>query len=613
MQDKLNLKSINELLGEDFYIRYYQRGYRWSSQQVKDLLNDIWSFANQKRIKEEEFYCLQPIVIKEAQWKEQSSLIKQDQAQLIDGWEVIDGQQRLTTIRIIIGYLAKDFLKVDNLVEDYGKDFFTLSYETRPGSEEFLKNIKNDASNIDFYHMSEAYNTVKEWFTNGINVKDRSDRDKFLRTILGKKQDESSVQVIWYNVDEDASSIELFRRLNMGKIPLTNSELIKALFLSSSSFENEDDAIKKKFKISLLWDKMEQKLSDKDFWAFITNTKQSEYANKIEILFDMISDKKEGEIDHLFTFLHFLNESKDEDKSLWELWLSIEQYYETLSEWYTNKNLYHKIGYLITIGENLQKLIRKSLNDRKDDFESYLDESIKKSIDVDIEDLSYENSRDYKNIEKILLLFNVESIRSNKSISEFYPFKFHKDQDWSLEHIHAQNSEGLDRTKKDSWILWLSDHKSLMTEIIEETDDNKKNQEFIHLINEINLLDKDKITWEKFNSVSMNIISHFSEGSGTSSEDIHNISNLALISQMDNSVLNNSVFEVKRREIIRMDKEGQYIPICTRRVFLKYYNPKPSTEHYYFWGSEDRKNYLNEIIEVLGNANYLQQNNTEGI
>lgn len=600
MSEQLKFKSINQLLGEHFFIPYYQRGYRWTSQQVSDLLNDIWTFANKRRTKEIEFYCLQPIVIKAKSWEETG--------ETKNGWEVVDGQQRLTTIFIILSYLAKEFLKVESLVEDYGKDIFSVRYETRPNSEVFLKSITDDRSNIDYYHMAEAYNTVRDWFKSGEYVKDRSDRDKFLRTILGKIDDESSVQIIWYEVDQEANSLDLFTRLNIGKIPLTNSELIKALFLSSSSFQNENDAERMKFEISLLWDEMEQKLSELDFWAFASNENQSTYSNKIELLFNMISGKRSNEIDPLYTFIHFFNRSKNGNTSLWNLWLQIEKYYQTLCEWYKQKNLYHKIGYLITIGEDLRQLIESSLNSKKNAFENHLDRLIRKSVNFDIAGLSYEKNGDYKKIERVLLLFNVESIRSNESITEFYPFKFHKSTSWSLEHIHAQNSEGLDKNKKEPWLLWLSYHKDLIQEVIEEARDSEKISVLNSLIAEIDALDQDKITWEKFSSLSGRIAKPFSDEQNGLHEDAHSISNLALIGQAYNSALNNSVFEVKRRAIIKMDREGKYIPICTRRVFLKYYNPKPSTEHYYFWGHEDRKNYMSEIVRVLKTSNFLSHN-----
>jgi len=591
MSEQLNFKSINTLLGEHFFIPYYQRGYRWTEQQVSDLLNDIWSFTNKKRIKDNEFYCLQPVVIKAKFWQENSNLIS--------GWEVVDGQQRLTTIYIILLYLAKEFLKVDSLVEEYGKELFSIQSETRPMSETFLKDITDDKSNIDSYHMSEAYKTVREWFKNQKFVKDRSDRDKFLRTILGKETDEASVQIIWYEVIESVNGRELFTRLNIGKIALTSSELIKALFLSSSSFANEQYGEKMKLEISLLWDEMEQRLSEPDFWAFVTNAKQSLYANKIELIFDMIADKSSDVIDPLYTFIYFFNQTKENQKSLWEMWLKIEKYYATLQEWYKNKNLYHKVGYLIAVGKNLKQLIDKSLIDKKNYFEEDLDKKISNSVNIEIEELSYDKNGDHKEIENTLLLFNVESIRTNDAISEFYPFRFHKSINWSLEHIHAQNSEGLDKNKRDQWLSWLDSHRKLLDEVAGETKDSNKIMLFMNLIDEIKILDRDKLTWEQFVKLSEKITKHFSEDSEDVGDEMHGIANLALIGQAQNAALNNSVFEVKRREIIRMDKEGKYIPICTRRVFLKYYNSKPSSEHYYFWSHEDRKNYLAEIKRVL--------------
>ncbi|MFT2011575.1 DUF262 domain-containing protein [Pontibacter sp. 13R65] len=599
MTDKLILKTINELLGYDFYIPFYQRGYRWTSQQVNDLLNDIWAFA-EKKDKSSGFYCLQPIVVKQKQWQEAD--------QTMDGWEVIDGQQRLTTIYIVLSYLTKEFLKTDTLLEDYGKEAYTLRYETRPKSELFLKNITEDNSNIDYHHIWAAYDTVKTWFTNGENTKDRTDKNKFLDTLLGKKDDERSVQVIWYKVEPAVNSIELFTRLNIGKIPLTNAELIKALFLSTSSFENEspEDCIRRKMEISQIWDDIEQKLSDEHFWSFITNEKQNKYSTKIELLFDSIAGKKESEIDPLFTFLYFLKKSKDRSQSLWDLWLSIEQYYLTLCQWYKEKNLYHKIGYLISVGEDMGDLIQLSMNLMKNKFEIELDERIKARINkVAIEDLNYENKKHYKPIENLLLLFNVESIRSNDNIMEYYPFKFHKNRQWSLEHIHAQNSESLDKTKKESWFKWLNYHATLIEELVSEEQNDQVREDWETLLEEIKQSNNEKLTWDRFAAISKKIIDKFSDNSESHSDDLHSISNLALLSQPDNAALNNSVFEVKRREIINMDKNGNYIPLCTRRAFLKYYNNKPSTQQYYFWGSEDRNNYFKEIKDVL--KNYIEQ------
>lgn len=48
MSKNLELKSISELLDKNFFIPAYQRGYRWSSRQVEDLLEDIMEFARKK-------------------------------------------------------------------------------------------------------------------------------------------------------------------------------------------------------------------------------------------------------------------------------------------------------------------------------------------------------------------------------------------------------------------------------------------------------------------------------------------------------------------------------------------------------------------------------------
>ena len=111
-ENKIELKSVNELLGMKFFIPSYQRGYRWTDQQVKDLLNDIWEFS-QKKKQEFEFYSLQPLVIKRKDDDvlgriKNANSIEEVETLLKGSWEVIDGQQRLTTILIILSELNKN-------------------------------------------------------------------------------------------------------------------------------------------------------------------------------------------------------------------------------------------------------------------------------------------------------------------------------------------------------------------------------------------------------------------------------------------------------------------------------------------------------------------------
>lgn len=578
---ELNLRTINSLLGESFFVPKYQRGYRWTDRNVNDLLDDIMSYA--KAINHPgKFYCLQPLAVQEKAGQ----------------WRVIDGQQRLTTIFIIIRYLMKEHLKVGNLKEDYGNDLYSITYETRKGSEHFLNEISSsDEINkdyIDYYYMSKAYQTVKEWFSDVSKV-DRNDRHAFLSALLGKEGDRCSVQVIWYETDPTEKEEDLFSRLNMDKIQLTNAELIKAQFLSSSSFSDDDEEDIKKKEISLLWDKIELEMSDEDFWAFLTNDDQDDYENKIDLLFNVYTNKSKKDTDPLFAFLKFQDIIKS-GKDLWDEWVEIEKIYETLREWYKDRESYHRIGYLISVGSCLHTLIDEAVNKkmRKNSFKNGLQSKISDYFNnVSIEELLF--GKDNDKLHKLLVL-----LKSGNS-NERYPFKAHKKKAWSLEHIHAQNSQSL--TKEAQWREWLIHHKDSLTAF---PNQEKSAPIYVKLQK---TLEKNSLITQDFESLSQDIIELFTseDTKKEDSDSMHGIGNLALLGREENSVLNNSVFEVKRRAIIELDKDGNYIPLCTRRLFQKYYTPKAENPPQYFWSEADRKGYIAEIKSVL--KDYLSTEN----
>lgn len=63
--NNLEIKPISDLLKQSFWIPSYQRGYRWTPQEVTDLLDDIHDFQSNSIAEETDFYCLQPLVVKE--------------------------------------------------------------------------------------------------------------------------------------------------------------------------------------------------------------------------------------------------------------------------------------------------------------------------------------------------------------------------------------------------------------------------------------------------------------------------------------------------------------------------------------------------------------------
>ena len=224
--------------------------------------------------------------------------------------------------------------------------------------------------------------------------------------------------------------------------------------------------------------------------------------------------------------------------------------------------------------------------------EAGLDEHIRASIAIqgNYADLSYEKPLEYKRISTLLLLFNVESVRQNGENTQWFPFdKFKFDQGgkvaWSLEHIHAQQSEGM-RTQ-ELWKEWLQLHIPSVRDI--SGDDG--------LVDDMMAaIGKAKLERAEFDSLQRRVVEQLSVRGNT--EYMHSIGNLALLRSDDNAALNNSTFDVKRNLITNMDKEGQYIPFCTKMVFLKYYTPSAESQ-LHFWGQADRVAYVRAMNRVL--------------
>ena len=560
---KLETKVVGGIKGV-FLIPSYQRGYRWGRNEVERLLTDIYENGDNS-------YCLQPIVVR----KEGNS------------YRVIDGQQRLTTIYLIYKYIN------DIGGALFGPPRFALSYETRPKSAEFLASsyqemVAHKDENIDYWFMHNAYAYINEWFSDESHGF-KSDLVSEISRRLNK-----FVRVIWYEIDETEDEKKLFTRLNIGKIPLTSAELIKAMFLSQTA--TRDISYEQKQEISLQWDNIEKELSHEPLWYFLTNNSASKYQTRIDLVLDLIAQKPERS-EPYFTFFYFDKEKRK--VSLESIWDTIEHTFMILKDWYENHELYHKIGYLISTNSlTLPELYERFKGQTKTEFNEALDLAIKESIDITdkrLEDLNYND--DYLLIYNLLILFNVESVRQNGEETMWFPFDKLKQQDWTLEHIHAQRSESMNR--QDLWLEWLRLQLDSVKTVIDESD--KSGQELVARIETI--LKNGVIDRNEFEDLRDSVIAILS--SDNNEEYIHTISNLALLNSGDNSALSNSTFDVKRTKIIGMDQSGKFIPFCTKMVFLKYYTKSSSTQ-IHFWCEEDRRDYLEHLKEVL--ASYI---NTE--
>lgn len=544
----------------NFNVPAYQRGYRWNKLNVTDLLDDLLEFMQDDS--SGKFYCLQPLVVKK---------IGENR------YNVIDGQQRLTTILIILKYL-ENLLKEENGIDE----IYTLGYETRKDSKDFLQNIASKTQdesnqNMDYFCIYQAYEAIKSWFEN-------KNASELLEIFTNSKDDKYHIEFIWYEVEDNEDEVKIFARLNSGKIPLTNAELIKALFLNIRNLKtrsapkecSENEIITKQIEISKEWDEIEYTLQDDDFFKFLT---KNDYPTRIELLFEILSGVKNTELDRYAIYRHFSDMAKEGDLS--HIWTDIKKIFLTFKFWFKDTEYYHLVGFLVVSGiSNIKEIYGKAKDETKSDFNIFLKKKIKEKIKIeDIDRFDYEKNR--KDIENILLFFNIATILNNKSSNIRFSFSEFSTKRWSLEHIHAQNDKGLKDKKAQD--VWLENMKKYIKEDAIEDTIKEKIDSFIKGIEN-----------NHFSELQTQILNRFGDEELL---NMHGIENLALLAAENNSSLSNGPFIEKREKIIEMDKNGEFIPICTKNVFLKYYSKELS--NVYFWSKDDQEDYKDSIIKTL--------------
>lgn len=571
MANDFGKRIVSQIKGV-FRIPSYQRGYRWTSDETVRLLDDIYEHKDNINS-----YYLQPIVVKK--------ISADNTPEEISEYELIDGQQRLTTLFLIISSLKEWLPKVS--------PNYSLSYDTRNDSWDYLNSLfsdkekaeKNKNSYIDYRYLYNAFNTIQQWLE---QHEDPTNVAYALYNLLSTK-----VKVLWYEVDKEENGHELFKRLNIGRIPLTNAELIKALFLNRNGLQSvRSEKNTSQHEIALLWERMEQKLRNPEFWAFLTNANPKNYPTRLELIFDLMSKKKNKEREKYFTFFHFNDQLTSGKKSVEELWNEIVYYFDTLNVWFENRELYNRAGCLILFGDRISNLIDETKNMKKTERLSYLEKKIesKLSQSEEVLFLRYGNGNDNFKIKNILIWFNIKTMDNS---NERFPFnRFKEAPGWSLEHIHAQNSQGLYFEKeRHSWL----EKQLLALDALPQTQEVKEMKVDVR-----NAIAKETIGGELFKNLFDRVTSLLSANLSDDDEEanMHSIKNLALLKTDANASLNNSVFEVKRNDIANLDRQGYFIPVCTRNVFTKYYSPAGENQPY-LWTDKDRDSYYNEIMRIV--------------
>ena len=604
------IKDVKDLMSEKFYIPSYQRGYRWDKQQITELLNDVYYFEPEKIPDSDEktWYCLQPLIVK--------------MQENCNRWEVIDGQQRLTTVFLILKCLG----------EIFNSD---VEYETRPESARYINDIINENSEayIDFHYMQDAKRTILNWKKNH-NI------EGFLEKL------KSHCKVIWYETEDDAYGV--FKRLNSGKIPLSNAELVKALLLKKENFIDYQGKYLhlKQFEMANEWDRMEQLFHDDQFWYFICPDPENPYyeSTRIDFLLEMIIrmghksklNFNEFNFEHeliqnpYFPFSIFNEKILDRNFGWQKVWEEIIEKFRLFKSWFQKREYYHYIGYLINQKEekkdskrNKDMLVRIMISASlsKSEFLGMLQKECLKTLIpnnanyLDFSKLKYgENNNDIHNI---LLLFNLATVQNQISEQSKYPFNLHykaNKEKWSLEHIHAQNEEDANLSHEDVLkiveqiklirpSLKISENEVLLEpEVLQEAIDA--------FIKDIPSRYTDKFFYKAIIGAFMgepikrtkkiidnNIVTY--DYTSDFTED-HTLTNMALLQGPKNSAFGNRIYPEKKEKLASYEdsqSETEFIPICTRNVFFKHYSPKSTNP--LLWDKEAGEEYVSVIVRTI--------------
>lgn len=628
-ENNIALKSIRELLEMKFFVPSYQRGYRWTEQQVTDLLKDIRDFSK-KKSDEYEFYCLQPLVVRQM---DNTDKQKNNLEVHATWYEVIDGQQRLTTIYLIL-FALKDVIKIMRLPSQ----LYELKYQREANEQnEALSNVTHlkpfDVPTIDSFHLSTAYKLITTWFDeqgDNVNIADfcnvllKYDPDKN----TPQRDKANNIRVIWYeSVDENP--VNVFTRLNIGKIALSNSELIKALFLNSSNLGDANDHYVRlrQQEIASEWDNIEYTFQNEEFWLLLHGIGYDR-PTRIDFIFDLICRQnlfkftpevmKSIGTDDYKTFRYFYEYFKTtENVNVVECWHEVKKYHKIFMEWFNDIQFYHYVGYLIECGQHsINRLIDQWMcNPSKTSFLSYLKDEIKNVIErcPKFDCKCNVDGSDKSKYRPILLFHNIQTVINQNmrqqendkyQLGSFYKFPFHlyKLEDWDVEHINSSttNEENESTTQKE-WLLnvYLSVDSELQKRIQDSIKGGEKSIE---------------ACWEE-------IKKQMFEQEEWTQEDKNRIWNYTLLDSSTNRSYGNALFSGKRRVIISKDRgvlmsvpqlsrdgnivmskepkiKSSFVPPCTKQVFMKYYSCTPGDSNYWL-KYPDAQAYMENIEECI--------------
>lgn len=611
-QKELPLVPFSELKGKTYVIPFQQRGYKWTSSNVEELLCDLREFiedANPQKC----IYCLQPLAIVSAG---------------NNRYTVLDGQQRLTTLYLLYKYLYGESPYEFDYERDIDDDI-TMSRTTFLATVESISEEQASAK-IDFFYIHNAYKHIGKVFmdwakqsANSIEVTavkaELAKHINMFKTLL-EGNGGKSLHVIWYEVVGDKEKQhEIFSNLNSGKIHLTNTELIKALLLNSVS----GLPAKEQNEAAAIFEQIERYMQIDNFWYMFNASELRNGQTRMDFLFNLVANCKQSdyEIDARWSFRNYF--SKPEKGSLSDKWKQVRHTFLRLKDMYDDIYCYHYIGFL-TYNSNdntlnsTKELLALSRKSTHSEFVEKLKQEIKSILRKrhdKVTDYTYDKSKK-KDLRLLFVMHNVEtilqkyaSLHGNDKLQlqngfERFPFELLHKQNWDIEHI-ASNTDADFKNSEDreSWL------ESIKADLGEKYPTDQVGDLELRY-NKTKKKDDFNVLYKTIMRKVDDDIADVIKEDGKDGKDKMQVGNITLLDSHTNRSYHNALFPRKRRYVIvangLMDIEDNYeknisklyIPPCTLAVFTKAYN-KGADLTLNAWTQPDADAYVADMEQKL--------------
>ena len=603
--------------GQLYNIPEYQRGYKWTEQQVEQLLKDTHEFETGGD--NDLFYCLQNI-----------TLVEKD-----GNFNVVDGQQRLTTLTLLLSYF-NEFTLVKN----------KINYSVREASNKFLQQITSNENEIvnkvleshsfeafsegtnydyqDVYFMFTALRTIDNWF-----VENNIDKNTFKTKLL------NNVKLI-VNRISGIEEQELFMNLNAGRVHLDGSDLIRAILITRVAKQEMEEYDSSEVKnvvrlnerrvrigwelddINTWWSRDEVKSYFKSFTNVETGEKETIKFNHekhpINLLYKLYAELKKEKSIRLAMF-----ETKSTDAL--SLYVSIIDLHRTIKDWFEDREIYHFLGFLFSLRVvNFSKIWEKWNSEKftRLDFINFLKGEIKKAVfGSESNEGAEENSgitfwlnkiKDYNSetptywkgipeLQKILLLLDI--IEHSKEKEKGVPLPFLKPlyfKNYKEDEEHIYPSTPFDITEKK-----FKDLKDPMKSIEDYLNKLNVGYEDDKLIK----WDIKNVEWQDFTAEEKNEKLISLKNEIHQKRPINSIGNLVLLHLSINRGFGNDYYADKRICVINNTENGHYVRQHTLKVFVKQTESSDLND----WTMQDITSNANKIYNVLSDFFTVKETN----